>query len=88
MAGSKTKIRKYLKVEKNRVITRVPARIVLDLSEYKEINEEYAEKVGIVEIDNVYKVPGFFALEFPEENDSIDFFFPYTVYLNKTENTT
>ena len=87
MAGSKTKIRKYLKVEKNHVYTKVPARIVLDLTEYKDLNEQYAEKLGIEEIDNVFKVPGFFILEFPNENDSIDFFFPYTIYLNKTGDT-
>jgi hypothetical protein len=87
MAGSKTKIRKYLKVEKNHVYTKIPARIVLDLTEYKDLNEQYAEKLGIEEIDNVFKVPGFFILEFPEENDSIDFFFPYTIYLNKTSDT-
>jgi len=87
MAGAKTKIRKYLKVESNHVYTKIPARIALDLSEYKDLNEQYAEKLGIEEIDNVFKVPGFFTLEFPEENDSVDFFFPYNVYLNKTSDT-
>jgi len=84
---SKRKISKYLTVEKSKVYTKVPARIVLDLTEYKEIDEDYAEKVGVEEIDNVFKVPGFFALEFPDENDTLEFFFPYMVYLNKTENT-
>jgi hypothetical protein len=88
MAGSKTKIRKYLKVEQNKIYTKIPARIFLDLSEYKSLNEQYAEKLGVEEIDNVFKLPGFFTIEFPEENDSIDFFFPYTVYITKTADTT
>ncbi len=85
---SKATLRKYLDIQANKVFTNVPARIVMDLSEYKNIEEDYAEKVGVEEIDNVYKVPGFFTVEFPEENDQIDFFFPYEIYLNKTENTT
>jgi len=86
MAGSKGKIRKYLEVEQHKVYTKTPARITLVLEDYKELNEDYGEEVGISEIENVYEIPGFFTLEFPEEGDSIDFFFPYTIYLHKTEN--
>ncbi len=85
---SRRKINKYLKTEGNKVYAKVPAKMVLDLSEYKEIDEDYGEKVGIEEIDNVFKIPGFFSLEFPEENDTLEFFFPYMIYLNKTANTT
>jgi len=84
MAGSKTKIRKYLDVEKNKVKTKIPARVVLDLNDYKDITESYGEEVGINEIDNVYELPGFFTIEFPEEGDSIDFFLPYTIFMQKT----
>ncbi len=84
---SKAKIRKYLNVEKSKVFAKIPARVVLDLSEYKNIEEDYGEKLGLEDIDNVIKVPGFFTIEFPEANDKLDFFFPYDVYLNKTEDT-
>lgn len=88
MAGAKTKINKYLDVSQHRVKTKIPARIVLDLTEYKEITEAYGEEVGIAEIDNVYTLPGFFTLEFPTEGDSIDFFLPYTIFVNKTSKVT
>ncbi len=84
---SKAKIKKYLRVEGNKVYARVSSKITLNLDEYKLIDEEYGDKVGIEEVDNVYKVPGFFSLEIPDENDAIDFFFPYMVYLNKTDDT-
>lgn len=84
MAGSKGKIKKYLNIEKHKVYTKVPARIVLILEDYKEITEEYGEEIGVGEIENVFEIPGFFTLEFPEDGDSIDFFFPYNIYLNKT----
>lgn len=87
MASSRAKINKYLTVEKNKITTKIPARIFLDLSEYKDVDDEYGESIGIEDIESVYKIPGFFKLEFPEEEDSIDFFFPYSIYLNKTENT-
>ncbi len=84
---SKATVNKYLSVEESKVYAKVPCRVILNLDEYKNIEEDYAEKIGIEDIDNVYKVPGFFTLEFPEKNDTIDFFFPYSVYLNKTENS-
>ena len=80
--GASKKIKKYLNVEKNKIFTKVPARIVLNVNEYKDFNEVYGEEVGIAEIENVLELPGFFTLEFPEEGDSIDFFFPYNIYLN------
>jgi len=86
--AAKIKINKYLNLTKNTIGTKIPARIVLDLEEYKEINEMYGEEVGIHELDDVLSLPGFFTLEFPEEGDSIDFFLPYTVYIHKTEKTT
>jgi hypothetical protein len=85
MAGSVGKIKKYLNVEKHKIYTKIPARIILDLEDYKELNENYGEEVGIAEIENIYEIPGFFTLEFPEEGDSIDFFFPYLIYLHKTD---
>jgi len=84
MAGAKGKIKKYLKVENHKIFTKIPARIVFILEEYKEINENYGEEIGISEIENVFEIPGFFTLEFPGEGDSIDFFFPYNVYIQKT----
>ncbi len=81
------KIKKYLTVEKSQILSKVPASITLDLSEYKNIDEEYGEKLGLEDIDNVIKVPGFFTIEFPDDNDKIDFFFPYDIYLNKSEDT-
>ncbi len=85
---SKAKINKYLRVEGNKVYAKVPCKIALDLTEYKEVDEDYGEKVGVEEVDNVFKIPGFFAIEFPDENDTLEFFFPYMIYLNKTEDTT
>ncbi len=87
MGANKAKINKYLKIEKSSVYAKTLAVINLDLTEYKNVDPEYAESVGIEEIDNVYKIPGFFTLEFPEKNDSIDFFFPYSIYLHKTSET-
>jgi hypothetical protein len=85
MAGSKGKIKKYLEVTPHKIYTKIPARIVLNLEDYKEMNENYGEEVGVAEIENVYEIPGFFTLEFPDEGDSIDFFFPYLIYLHKTD---
>lgn len=87
MSGSTAKINKYLKVEKNKVFAKVPCFIFLDLNEYKDIDDDYGESVGIEEIENILKVPGFFRVEFPGANDYIDFFFPYSIYLNRTEET-
>ncbi len=84
---SKAKLNKYLDVDKSQLVARVNATVTLDLSEYKNIDEEYGEKLGLEDIDNVVKVPGFFTIEFPDANDKIDFFFPYDIYLNKTEDT-
>jgi len=81
MPGSSKKIKKYLTVEKNKISTKVKARIILNLEEYKSINELYGEDIGINEIDDVIELPGFFTLEFPEDEDSIDFFIPYSVFL-------
>jgi len=78
------KIKKYLNVEKHKVYAKTAARVVLKLEEYKDINENYGEEIGIAEIENVLEIPGFFTIEFPDEGDSIDFFFPYNVYLQKT----
>jgi hypothetical protein len=87
MASASAKIKKYLQVEKHHIYAKVQASITFDLSEYKDITENYGEEVGIAEIENVYEVPGFFTIEFPEENDSIDFFLPYNIYVQKTEDT-
>ena len=84
MAGAKSKIKKYLEYTHNHVYTKVPARIVLPVDEYKDIDENYGEEVGIAEVEDVLEIPGFFTLEFPSENDSIDFFLPYSIYLHKT----
>ncbi len=84
---SKAQLKKYLDIEKSKIFANVPCRIVLDMEEYKNIDEEYGEKLGLEEIENVIKIPGFFTIEFPEENDVIDFFFPYDVYLQTPEDT-
>lgn len=81
--SSRAKIKKYLEVEKSKISTKSKAQIILKLDEYKTINEMYGEEVGIHEIDNVFEIPGFFTLEFPDEGDSIDFFLPYNIYLIK-----
>ena len=94
MALKKEKFNKYLYIQDNIVYTKVPARIFLDLNEYKNINEdvelafnEDQLNAGIEEIGNVYEIPGFFTLEFPEENDSIQFYFPYNIFIFQTENS-
>jgi hypothetical protein len=81
--SSRKKINAYLNVEKHKIGTKIPAKIVLDLDEYKTISELYGEEAGISEIDNVFELPGFFTIEFPTESDSIDFFLPYDIYLVK-----
>jgi len=87
MALKKEKFDKYLKIENGIVYTKVKARIYFDLTEYKNINEEFdleekGEEVGIDLVgNNTYEVPGFFTLEFPEEMDSIQFYFPYNVFV-------
>jgi hypothetical protein len=85
--SSKGKIKKYLDVSMHKIYTKVSAQIVLKLEDYKELNENYGEEVGIAEVENVYEIPGFFTLEFPENGDSINFFFPYQIYLNKAKIT-
>jgi len=82
--SSKGKIKKYLNVEQHKIYTKLKSRIILQIEDYKDITEAYGEDIGISEIENVLEIPGFFTLEFPEEGDSIDFFFPYNVYLQKT----
>jgi len=81
--SSRKKINQYLEVEKSKIGAKIESVIVLDLDEYKTINEMYGEEVGIHEIDNVFELPGFFTIEFPAEGDSIDFFLPYDIYLVK-----
>jgi len=89
MALSKSKFDKYLKIENNVVYTKRPARIILDLDEYKDISQEFnTEEKAIAEVaNNIYEIPGFFTLEFPEDADSIQFYFPYNIYLFETENS-
>jgi hypothetical protein len=94
MALKKEKFNKYLYIQDNVVYTKEPARIFLDLNEYKNINEdvelafdEEQLNAGIEEIGNVYEIPGFFTLEFPEQNDSIQFYFPYNIFIFQTENS-
>jgi hypothetical protein len=94
MALKKEKFNKYLYIQDNIVYTKVPAKIFLDLNEYKNINEDVELafnkdqlNAGIEEIGNVYEIPGFFTLEFPEENDSIQFYFPYDIFIFQTENS-
>jgi hypothetical protein len=84
MALDKKKFDKYLKIENGIVYTKVPAKINLNLSEYKDIDEELnmEDDEEIAEVsNNIYEVPGFFTLEFPDNMDSIQFYFPYNVYL-------
>lgn len=83
--SSAIKIKKYLEVEKNKITAKTPARITLNLDEYRDFNENYGEEIGIADIENVLEVPGFFTIEFPDEGDSIDFFLPYNIYINKTD---
>jgi hypothetical protein len=88
---SKAKVNKYLDIQKNRVYAKVPAQIIIDLSEYKDPEENYAESVGLDEeesIDSVIRVPGFFTIEFPDAGDTINFFFPYSMYIIKPDNFT
>jgi hypothetical protein len=87
MALKKEKFEKYLRIENNKVYTKVKARVSLDLTEYKDIEDESGEEIGIEEVSqDVYEIPGYFLLEFPDESDSIQFYFPYPVYLISTEN--
>ena len=87
MASNKVKIKKYFDIVDSEVKALVDCQIVLDLTEYKAISEDYGDNVGISETESVFEVPGFFRVEFIEEEDSLDFFFPYKVYLNKTESS-
>ncbi len=82
---SKIKLKKYLDTQRHHVYAKTETKIKLDLTEYRDIDSDYGEDVGIEDIETVYKIPGFFTLEFPKENDSLDFFFPYSVYLNKAD---
>jgi len=92
MALKKEKFEKYLKIENNTVYTKVPAVIRFDLTEYKNINEEFdiedtSENNEDSTIDNNYEIPGFFTLEFPEEGDSIQFYFPYNIFIISNDQT-
>jgi len=82
----KSKFEKYLYIKDNVVYTKKPAQIIFDLTEYKNISEEFDSDEGIEEVSTgVYEIPGYFELLFPNDNDSIKFFFPYNVYLIETE---
>ena len=93
MALSRKKFDKYLNIKDNVVYTKVPAKIYLDLTEYKNINEDVEfsmddeSEVGIADVGNAYEVPGFFKLEFPDDEDSIQFYFPYNVYIFQTDDS-
>jgi len=93
VALSKTKFEKYLYIKDNIVYTKVPAKINLDLTEYKTINEdvefnlETEAETGIADLGNIYEIPGFFTLEFPDYEDSIQFYFPYVVYIFQTDDS-
>ncbi len=85
---SKVKIKKYLDVQKSRVYTKESARIIINLMEYRDPEETYAEKIGIGEdedVSSVMEIPGFFTIEFPESNDTLNFFFPYSMFLVKPD---
>lgn len=82
---SRKKINQYLDVQPNIVTAKTKTTIRLDLDEYKDINENYGEEIGISEIENVLEIPGFFTMEFPEEGDSISLFLTYNIYLNKND---
>ena len=58
---SKAKLNKYLDINKSHVFTKIPARIVIDLTEHRNIDDQYAESIGIEQVDNVYKIPGFYS---------------------------
>lgn len=86
-ASAKKKINKYLTIDEDgsTVITKVNCTIEINLEEYKNISEDYGEAVGVEELNSVFKIPGFFRIYFNDDMDTLDFFFPYSVYLNKTE---
>jgi hypothetical protein len=81
------KINKYLKIENNKVYAKTKLRITLNPEEYKTLDEDGEYQTDIEEIDTVFNIPGFFTLEAIEDNDSIQFFFPYEVFINKTDDT-
>jgi len=86
MPISPAKLRKHFEIKENEVIAKEPCEVIIDLSEYKNIEAEYGDIIDIEESTSVYKIPGFFRVEFAS-NDAVEFFFPYSVYLNKMENT-
>jgi len=86
MPISPAKIKKHLDIKENEVIAKEKCTVTIDLSEYKNIESEYGDVIDIEESASVYKIPGFFRIEF-DSNNAIEFFFPYSVYLNKMENT-
>lgn len=79
-----SKVRKYFKVDGPNAITLESAVITINLEDYKNISEDYGEDIGMEETESAFKVPGFFKVHFPRSNHTIEFFFPYTIYLNKT----
>jgi len=82
---SKAKIKKYLEVNKTHVYTKENCFIQFNLEDYSSITLLYGEDVGIYDVDNVFQTPGFFSIEFEEHLEKIDFFFPYDVYIHKTD---
>jgi hypothetical protein len=90
-------INKYLDIKKNEVLAKVPCEIIINVEEYKNIEEELAsfaeegETQKTISKDEeelkeelVITVPGFFEIIFPDEMDSIKFSLPYKVQLFKT----
>ena len=87
MALKKEKFDKYLELKDGIVYTKKPARIYFNLEEYNNINEEFdledkGDSVGLEQVgNNILEIPGFFTIEFTEDMDSIQFYFPYNVYV-------
>jgi hypothetical protein len=70
-------IEKYLKIEKNRIIAKKPARVLIDKTEYKEDQ--------ITETPEYYLIPGIIEIYFPDDMKFIQLPFTFNVKLKKND---
>jgi len=93
------KINKYLKVSANEIYAKVYTVIHLNINDYKTLKDDFIESesdspddeesleapdfLKDQDISKIITIPGTFKIDFPDDNDSIDLYFPYSINILK-----
>ena len=92
----KEKLYKYFDIKENSIICKYETRIELNTDEYKINDEEVSDMEESSDqgdsneeqsLNYVYHIVGIFEAFIPEFNDTVQFSLPYTIEINKTEDT-